>query len=103
MTNLEAIKAELGYPLSENAFILALTKRGLTSTDTFVSSQAYELAYADVIKTVITSPDIKEGGFSVTLKDTKSLISIASAIYKKYGEANPLSSLKPKATFKSAW
>jgi len=96
MTNLEAIKGKLGYPLSDNAFILALDDRGLTSTDTYAKGQAFDLAYADAITTLITTPNVSEGGYSISLADKKNLIKLANGIYTKYGVA---SSLKPTAKF----
>jgi hypothetical protein len=104
MTNLEAIKGNVGYPLSDNAFKLALLDRGLNDSDTYsATSKAFELASADAMVKILTSPDVKEGSYSVTVRDTKTLMSLASGIYKKYGESDKTSSLKPKATFKSSW
>lgn len=99
MTNLEAIKGKLGYPLSDNAFKVALSDRGLTDTDTYVSSEAFDLAYADSIVTLLTTPNISEGGYSVSFSDREILLKLASGVYTKYGVVNPLSSLKPTATF----
>lgn len=99
MTYLEAIRGKLGYPLSENAFILALLDRGLTSTDTYTSGQTFDLAYADAIITLVTVPNVTEGGYSVSLSDKKTLLILAGGIYTKYGVANPMSSLKKTATF----
>lgn len=98
MTNLEAIKGKVGYPLSDNAFILALTDRTLVSTDTYSvgNKQQLELAQADLIYTLVSSPSITEGGYSVSLLDKKSLITLANGIYTKYGQSSPL---KPTAKF----
>ena len=97
MTNLEAIKAKLNYPLSDNAFTLALLDRGLTATDTYATGQSFDLAYADTITTLVTAPNVSEGGYSVSLSDKKTLLDLANGIYKKYGE--PTRSLKPTAIF----
>uniref|UniRef100_A0A6M3JWL0 Uncharacterized protein n=1 Tax=viral metagenome TaxID=1070528 RepID=A0A6M3JWL0_9ZZZZ len=99
MTNLEAIKAKLNYPLSENAFILALEDRGIYSEGVYVSGESFDLAYADAITTLVTAPNIQEGGFTVSLADKTSLLNLADKIYTKYGVANPISSLKKTATF----
>ena len=103
MTNLEAIKGKLSYPLSENAFILALTTRGLIPTDNYAVGQAFDLAYADLIVVLLTTPNITEGGYSVSLSDRAILIKLASAIYTKYEVDNPLGSLKPTAKFVQRW
>jgi hypothetical protein len=102
MTNLEAIKGKVGYPLSDNAFILALTDRSLVSTDTYVigNKQQLELAQADLIYTLVSSPNVTEGGYSVSLSDKKSLIELANGIYTKYGQSSPL---KPTAKFVQRW
>lgn len=100
MTYLEAIKARLNYPLSDNAFTLALEDRGLTSTGTYVKGEAFDLAYADTITSLVTAPDVKEGGYSLSLSDKATLIKLANGIYAKYGIA---SSLKPVAKFVQRW
>jgi len=99
MTNLEAIKAKLNYPLSENAYILALEDRDLTSNGIYVSGQSFDLAYADAITTLVTVPNTTEGGFAVNLTDKTALLNLAAGIYTKYGVTNPISSLKKTATF----
>lgn len=101
MTYLEAIKAKLNYPLSENAFILALTDRGLTSTGTYVTGESFDLAYVDSIMMLVTSPNVSEGGYSVSLSDKKTLLDLANGIYTKHGE--PIRSLKPIARFVNRW
>ena len=99
MTNLEAIKGRLGYPLSENAFILALEDRELASTDVYAKCQAFDLAYADAITTLVTIPEITEGGYKVSLADKTALLKLADGIYKSYDVVNPIRSLKKTATF----
>lgn len=96
MTNLEALKAKLNYPLSDNSFILALSDRGLVSTATYADRKSLELAQADLIYTLVTTPNITEGGYSISLSDKSSLMKLADGIYLKYGIRNPL---RPIATF----
>jgi hypothetical protein len=98
MTNLEALKAKLNYPLSDNSFILALSDRGLVSTATYADRKSLELAQADLIYTLVTTPNITEGGYSISLSDKSSLMRLADEIYLKYGIRNPL---RPIATFRS--
>lgn len=98
MTNLEALKAKLNYPLSDNSFILALSDRGLVSTATYADRKSLELAQADLIYTLVTTPNITEGGYSISLSDKSSLMKLADGIYLKYGIRNPL---RPIATFRS--
>jgi hypothetical protein len=103
MTNLEAIKGKVSYPFSnDNTYILALNDQGLTETDTYVvgNKQSLELAQANCIVTLLTTPNVSEGGFSLSQTDKATMIKVASGIFAKYGVANPL---KPTATFKHIW
>lgn len=97
MTNLEAIKGKLNYPLTDNAFKLALADRDLTDTATYAKCQAFDLAYADSVIMLLTSPNVTEGGYSVSQTDKKMLLDLANGIYVKYGE--PICSFKKTATF----
>jgi hypothetical protein len=99
MTNLEAIKAKLNYPLTDNAFILALQDRGLASAGIYAGGESFDLAYADAITTLVTVPNVSEGGYQISLTDKTSLLSLAAGIYTKYSAVNPISSLKKTATF----
>lgn len=101
MTNLEALKAKLNYPLSDNAFILALTDRGLSDSATYSACTAFNLAYADVIMTLVTAPNMTEGGFSLNLTEKNALINLANGIYERNGVASPFP--KPTAKFVQRW
>lgn len=105
MTYLEAIKGKVCYPLSEKAFGLALLDRGLTSTSDYTAtSEAFELAYADCLVMLLTSPkSVSESGFSLTTADKETLKEIANGIYSKYEEASPLRKDTPTATFVQKW
>ena len=100
MTNLEAIKGTLNYPLSDNAFIKALIDRGLVETATYSKIQSFDLAYADCITTLVTAPNVSEGGYSISLSDKATLIKLANGIYSKYGQPGIA---KPTATFVQRW
>jgi len=101
MTNLEALKGKLTYPLANNAFILALTDRGLVDSATYSKGQAFDLAYADAIMMLVTAPNTSEGGYSVSIADKETLIRLANGIYTKYGVATTVP--KPTATFVQRW
>ncbi len=101
MTNLEAIKAKVNFPLPENAFKVALLDRGASDSATYsVGDQSFELAYADCLCIVINSSNMQEGGFSVSVGDRKYLVKQVSAIYEKYKKSNPL---KDKVKFVQPW
>ena len=100
MTYLEAIKAKVDYPLSDNAFTLALEDRGLVSTDTYVKGKLFDLAYADCLTMLVTQADKKEGSFSISFSEKETLLKLANGIYSRYGI---VSSLKPTVKFVSRW
>jgi len=88
MTNLEAIKAsEAGkYQLSDNVYLKALTDHSIVNTATYAGrSQAFDLAVADVYIVLATGTDVKEGGYSVSIPDRKTLLNLANSIYQRWG------------------
>ena len=101
MTYLEAIKGKLNYPLSDNSFILALNDRGLNENDTYNKGQAFDLAYADAIMTLVTAPNTTEGGYSISLTDKNALTNLANGIYARYNTASLTA--RPTATFVQRW
>jgi hypothetical protein len=101
MTYLEAIKAKLNYPLTDNAFTLALTDRGITASADYSNSTAFQLAYADTIMTLVTSPNVSEGGYSISLSEKESLKKLAQGIYESCGTVGPIP--KPTAKFVQRW
>ena len=66
MTNLEALTYSVNYPLESNHVEPILVKRGLSSVEVFTqevaNSKAYELAYADVLRFVVTMVNLEQGG-----------------------------------------
>lgn len=91
MTNLEALKASVNYPISDNQAILALTDRALTHGATYEGITAeFELAKADILMVLASSANIQEGGYSISMTDKGNMIKIASQIYTKHGVENPL-------------
>ena len=97
MTNLEKIKARVKHPMFTNIdFVSALDDRGLVSTDQYDSianKQALDLTEADLLCRIINLPSVSEGGFSVSVTEKDSLKKQASAIYSKYGETGPFTSV----------
>lgn len=103
MTNLEALKAKIGYPLTDNSFELALVGRSLTSSATYAGeSSLFELAYADCLTTLLTVPStVQEGGYSVSISEKKTLADLIDKIYAKHDEASPVT--KPTVKFVQRW
>ena len=102
MTNLEAIKAKLPYPLADNSFILALSVRGLVSSETFSDTRSLELAQADLIYSLVLTPNVTEGGYSISFSDKNAILRVADGIYARYGERNPYQK-KPTLKFVQKW
>jgi len=104
MTNFEALKASVMYPVEDVTLKKALFDRGLTDTDTYSLSvkKEVDLCSADVMVTLITAPNISEGGYSVTLSDKAILKQTASAIYSRYGVFDPFT-LKPTVKGARPW
>jgi hypothetical protein len=102
MTNFEALKGKLNYPLPENSFYVALINRGLDWAGyyTIANKDALELAQADLIYTLVTAPNISEGGYQVSLSDKKTLIQLADSIFSKHGIQSPL---KASVTIINPW
>jgi len=103
MTNLEALKAKLTYPLSDNSYTLALLDRDLVESEDYdpdTDKRALDLAQADLIYVLCTQPQITEGGFSIRITDRYALLGVADGIYKRYGVSIPS---KKTAKFVNKW
>lgn len=101
MTNLEAIKADVVHPLPDNSFKKVLLDRGLSDSDQYDPNNVkpFELAKADALLIVVASPNISEGGYTLSVSDKKELKSTASGLYRKHGITDPnravVSSISP--------
>lgn len=92
------LKSQTQYPVTNEEILSILYKRGLLyNTDANdVSKRLKELSYADLLMLIITSPSYgaeedqmgnwKHKGKSVTMTGKSQLLSMAKAIYSKYGE-----------------
>lgn len=89
MTNLQAIKQRVNYPLSDIQAEEKLLTRGVNPTDTFskkvADSKEFRLAYADTLRFVLTMVNLSQGG-SITAQNPAGIRGTANAIYKQYGE-----------------
>lgn len=90
MTTLNALKNSVNYPLEDAQVEPLLIKRGIDASADYTieiaNSREYELAYADVLRFVVTMVNLSQGG-SVTQAGVKALAGTANAIYRKYGES----------------
>ena len=92
MNNLEAIRSlAVGYPVDENTFLRILVDRGLAADGEYTGkSKAFDLAQADLYVVLLTAANITEGGFQVSMTDKTNFMKVASALYDKWGDPNPL-------------
>lgn len=91
MTTIDALINSVNYPLSREQVEPICIKRGLILDDDLsadiANSSAYELAYADILRFVVTMVNLSQGG-SVSQASVGELRGTANAIYRKYGEAS---------------
>lgn len=102
MTIREALRNSFPFAVGQGQLDVIAISRGLSLDDEFDShvavSRSFELCKADVIKTVVMTPNLSEGGVSISFTDRDSMISIANSIYGKYGEpifGQDLKTVKP--------
>ena len=89
MTNLQAIKQRVNYPLSDIQAEEKLVTRGVDPVATFskdvANTKDFRLAYADTLRFVLTMVNLSQGG-SITAQNVTGIQGTANAIYKQYGE-----------------
>jgi len=89
MTNLEAVKGTVGlnYPLDANTYQKAMIDAGIVPDAAYSKEQekAVDVCAASLILTLLTSPDLREGGYQVSLTDRATLLNVRKAILSKYG------------------
>lgn len=94
MNNLEALSASVNYPVDEIKLQKALIDRSINPDGAYSGvTKAFELATADIYVLLVSSANISEGGFQISMTDKSNMMKIASGIFDKYGVENPL---KPK-------
>lgn len=90
MTVREALRNSFPFAVKDSLLDVIAISRGVVldnELDPFVAtSKPFELAYADVIKSAVMTPNVSEGGVSISFSDKSDMISIANGIYGKYGE-----------------
>lgn len=90
MTIREALRNSFPFSVNDSLLDVIAISRGLVLDDLYdpfvASSKPFDLAKADVIKTIIMTPNISEGGVSISFSEKANMISIANGIYGKYGE-----------------
>lgn len=108
MTVLEAIQASLGRNSIPTASIeLICLKRGISASSTLdyevSQSNTYRLCEADVIKCIIASASISEGGVSISDSDKDKLVNLANDIYRSCGEPEIGQDSIAKVVYRQDW
>lgn len=89
-TIIQALRDEVQYPVSDGFLHNKLIKRGLSGEEIFTadvsSSKEYQGCVADALIGIITSPNISEGGVSISHSDKSIILNIANTIYRNIGE-----------------
>lgn len=99
ITNLQALAGTVNYPIDDVKLQKILIDRNIDESSNYTGlNKSFELATADVYVLLITSANISEGGYQISMTDKSNMIKLASGIYSKYGVSNPL---KPKVTIAS--
>lgn len=84
-----ALLKSVNYPLTEANVEPLIIARGLAGdealTQEIANSAAYKLAYADILRFVVTMVNLQQGG-SVTQAAVSALTGTANAIYRANGE-----------------
>lgn len=98
MSALEWLKSQTQYPVTDNEVAALLYKRGISFDADLneIERRLADLSYADLLMLIVTSPSYgaeeeqmgnwKSKGKSVTMTGKSQLLSMANAIYERYGE-----------------
>lgn len=90
MTILQALQSFNVYPIPVDAVERICIERGLTSSDDYTidisTSQAFELAGADVYMYLYGSFDLREQSVSLSKSDKDVFLNLANSVYAKYDD-----------------
>jgi hypothetical protein len=96
MTNTAALAATVNYPVDDIKIQKLLIDNKITPDGEYTGlSQDFEVATAGLYVLLVTSANITEGGYQISMTDKSNMIDLATGIYNKYGLDNPLV-VKPK-------
>ena len=104
MTNLEVLKASVSGNYTDVQLEVALTKRGLVSTDTYdvKNERRIDLACASLLFFSISYIKlVSELDYSVTAQSVDDIMKAITALYGKWGLKNPYLDNKIKGS--NAW
>lgn len=97
-----ALLHSVSFPLSATQAEVIAEDRGLKLdaqyTKAIGKTPEFRLAKADMIRNIITAPNVSEGGVSISYSDRKTLIGIANGIYAKYEPGSVIKEEHPTVT-----
>lgn len=97
-----ALKSSVSFPLSDGQVGVIAEDRGLKLgaeyTKALGKTKEFRLAKADMIRCLVTAPNVSEGGVSISIADRKTLIGIANGIYAKYEPESIIQEAIPTVT-----
>lgn len=97
-----ALKNTVSFPLSAGQVEVIAVERGLDLDAQFTRqmglSMVFQLAKADMIRCIVTAPNVTEGGVSISVADRKTLIGIANGIYARFEPESLLQEAIPTVT-----
>jgi hypothetical protein len=105
---LESLKSVSGYPVPERTLSDVAIKRGLNladeATPVVLTSSAYRLAKADVLRWVSFAPNVQQADVSYDMlySDREQLRNQANAIYGDLGDEAYISESKTKFGYKGS-
>lgn len=86
MTIGEALKNKLGYPVSTGAIEVVCIDNGLSMEANYTGkSKEFDLALAELLLVVLNSPNVSEGGYSISLSERKNILTVRRGILAEYG------------------
>lgn len=101
-TILEALRDEIHYPLPTGYLENKLIVRGLNKDDEFDPETArgkdFRGCVADCLVGLVTSPNISEGGVSISQTYKDQIMKIANSIYTSIGENEVTDEKEPTVT-----
>lgn len=104
MTYKEAVKAEIAYPIKTSTVELQLIKKGFDPDDLFngTSTEAYDLAVAACLMSLLAQPNLVEGGMQINLTEKNNIKDLVKNLYAKWGLEDPLDA-RPLIRSKKVW
>lgn len=93
MTNLEALKSIVGvnYPMDPNLFLKAMIDQEVSETGEYTkdNERSIDICSIQGLVTLITAPDIKEGGYSISIPQRDNIFKLISSLCDKWDLPDP--------------